>query len=286
MQIVDAGMLAFAAWHALKTRVDLPLTFHVPRMVRTIVTEAQDTLVLCWNGEDLTKRKLLPTYRNRKEIWEEAGRHDFDAMMIALSTVGVVQYRTHGVEADEVLAALVHRYDGEEDIVIHSDDKDFFQLLSPTTSMLGRRRGVVRIDDVERIAGVPARAARDLLALEGDRADDIPRVLKPSVAKDVLRRHGPMAEWIDDDDAEISPAIRRLLAEQRAQLDQNLALVDLSRDAVGDPPEPVLDAFGDLEIARALGERTGIGWLQSDDLADDWADVLSWGRKTCKRLGV
>ena len=57
MQLVDAGMLAFAAWHALKGRVDRPLTFQVPRMLRSLLREAEDTYALFWNARRLRKRE-------------------------------------------------------------------------------------------------------------------------------------------------------------------------------------------------------------------------------------
>jgi len=61
-----------------------------------------------------------------------------------LNSLGVVQFRTRGVEVDEQVAALVHALDGSEPLLIRSDDKDFMQLLSDTTWMHGRVRGIVR----------------------------------------------------------------------------------------------------------------------------------------------
>ena len=43
MQLIDAGMIGFAAFHALKGKVAWPLTFQVPRMMRTLVREQPET---------------------------------------------------------------------------------------------------------------------------------------------------------------------------------------------------------------------------------------------------
>ena len=44
-------------------------------------------------------------------------------MLAVLSGLGAVQYRSDGREADELLAAVCHAFEGTEPIVIRSDDK-------------------------------------------------------------------------------------------------------------------------------------------------------------------
>ena len=166
MQIVDGGMFAFSAWHALKGKVSWPLTFQVPRMLRRIMADSSDTWAVCWNGYHQWKRELWPAYRDRPEIWDEAGREDYEAMLDVLAALGVVQYRADHLEADEALAALVHRLEGSEPIVIRSDDKDFMQLLSGSTWMEGRVRGKVRFSRVREILGVSPAYVADFLAQE------------------------------------------------------------------------------------------------------------------------
>ncbi|PDH37623.1 MAG: hypothetical protein CNE99_07975 [OM182 bacterium MED-G24] len=144
MQIIDSGTLAFAAHHALKDQVKYPLTYQLPLMILKIFNESNDCLVVFWDGEDLWKRELWRDYRNRPEIWEEASLFHFNTAFKVLNALGVVQFRTRGVEVDEQVAALVHALDGSEPLLIRSDDKDFMQLLSDTTWMHGRVRGIVR----------------------------------------------------------------------------------------------------------------------------------------------
>ncbi|HET6616957.1 MAG TPA: hypothetical protein VFH69_04030 [Gemmatimonadota bacterium] len=286
MRIVDGGMVAFAAWHALKGKVAWPLTFQVPRMLRRMITDSTDTWVVCWNGENEWKRELWPAYRNRPEIWDEAGREDFEAMLQVLATLGVVQFRTEGLEADEGLAAIVHRFAGEEDIVIVSDDKDFMQLLSGSTWMEGRVRGTVRFSDVRDLLGVTPRYVADFLALAGDAADGIPRILSPRVAIELIESRGHVKDWMNRD-LRTAERTRRRIEENRAQIEINLELVDLSRAAVrarGAPGDPLLDDWGDLAVAREIGERAGIAWLGEDRVEDDYRAVLEAGTRTRARF--
>jgi len=286
MQIIDGGMIAFSAWHALKARVEWPLTFQVPRMLRPLVEAAQDTCVVCWNGDSLWKRELWPAYRDRPEIWDEAGHADFDAMLGALAALGVVQYRTPHLEADEALAALVHRFEGQEDLVLRSDDKDFMQLLSGSTWMEGRVRGRVRFADVKQILGVTPTYVADLLALSGDKADGIPRVLTPSAAIRLIESRGHVRDWIDRD-LRVADPIKRRIEAGRDQLRVNLELVDLSAAAVrarGAPGEPLLKGWGSWDAARAIGERTGIAWLRADQPPEPYRILREWGERTRARI--
>lgn len=278
-------MIAFSAWHALKGRVAWPLTFQVPRMLRRLITETPGTFILCWNAERQWKRERWPAYRDRPEIWDHAGREDYEAMLEVLGALGVVQVKSDGFEADEVLAALRHRFEGSEPILIRSDDKDFMQLLSGSTRMEGRVRGVVRYSDVKRILGVTPPFVADLLALSGDKVDGIPRILPPAQAQRLIETRGHVRDWIDRD-LRLTDSLARAIEAGRDQLRINLELVDLSAEAVGDPPPPLIEGWGDVKRARAIGEQAGIAWLKEPDLGDQFAVLREWGERTRDRLGL
>lgn len=280
-------MYAFAAWHVLKGKVDWPLTYQVPRMIRPIVEEG-GAWAVCWNGEELWKRARWPAYRDRPEIWQEARREDFEAMLRALTALGALQYRTPRLEADEAIAALVHRLAGEADVVIRSDDKDFMQLLSDSVRMAGRRRGEVRHVDVEGILGVTPEYAADWQALTGDPVDGIPRIVPPAKAVRLIARRGHVRDWLDAPLPADEP-LRSTLEDRREQVRLNLELVDLSRsavDAAGAPGEPLLAGWGDPDVARAIGEETDVSWLAADDLEAAWAPLRRGGARARALLGI
>ena len=279
MQLIDAGMLAFAAWHALKGRVDYPLTHQVPRMVRKLVEEAEDTYALFWNGERLWKRARWPGYRDRPEIWDEAGAQDFRSMLTVLNGLGAVQFRTEGREADELLAAVRHALHDREPLLIRSDDKDFMQLLSGSCWMQGRVRGTVRFRDVREILGVSPAYVADFLALTGDQADGIPRVVTPAKARTLLETRGHLLDWIDRD-LQVSETLKQTIEDHRDQLRLNFELVDLSVEAVGSPPPPL--PAGDLEEARAVGQELDIGWLGEE--MEGYEQLRSLGEAARERL--
>jgi DNA polymerase-1 len=303
VRIVDAGMVAFAAFHALRGKVPWPLTFQVPRMIRALLARSEDAYVLCWNPDRLWKSELWPAYQaGRPEIWDLAGREDFACLLEVLTALGAVQYRTELLESDEMMAGLVHRLAGagmghrasggrrarRDEIVIVSDDKDFFQLLSASTRLEGRVRGTVRAPDVKRILGVGPAYVADYLALTGDATDGIPRVVSSTAALRLLGSRGHVRDWIDRK-IRVGAALERRIEEGRAQIRVNLELVDLSRAAVdrrGAPGEPILEGWGELERVRAVGERTGVAWLRNEDLATAWAPLRRCGERAREILDV
>lgn len=279
MQLIDAGMIAFAAFHALHKRVAYPLTRQVPRMLRKLVTEANDGYTLFWNDDHLWKVDRWPPYRDRPEIWDQAGREDFDAMLEVLNGLGAVQYRAPTREADELLAAVAHVLEGTEPVVIRSDDKDFMQLLTPTTGMIGRVRKTVQASDVEGILGVTPEYVADLLALTGDKADGIPPILTPAPARKLISEYGHLRDW-DVSEMDMSDGVREKLLAGEEQLALNYELVDLSAEAVGEPPAPIEAGWRDLDRVRAIGKRLDIGYLINSDLPKDFAVLWDWGQRT------
>ncbi len=273
-------MMAFAAFHAMKDKVRYPLTYQMPLMILKLVKEAEDTFAVCWDAERLWKRARWPSYRNRPEIWDAAGRQDFDNMFAVLNSLGVLQFRAAELEADESLAALVHALDGTEPLLIRSDDKDFMQLLSPSTWMHGRVRGIVKPEHVAGILGVPVEHVADLLALTGDKVDGIPSLVSDVEASRLTRNYGHVRDWLGREVSE--PALVKLLDRAGDQLRLNYELVDLSAEAVGSVPKASVQGYGDRQIAGDIGKRQGIEHLVEPD--EMFAPLLSWGMRTVEKL--
>ena len=106
-----------------------------------------------------------------------------------------------GYEADDIIGTLVQRADadGFESFMV-TPDKDFAQLLSPTTSIWkpgrkGSDHEVIGLADLEGIWGVSKPdQILDLLGLMGDAVDNIPGVpgIGPKTAQKLIAEYGSM----------------------------------------------------------------------------------------------
>jgi len=111
-----------------------------------------DKIVICWDGAggSQKRRKILKDYKDgRKSVRPvrlnknfEFEEEDIDAnrryqrhrLAQYLDDLPVTQIILDNIEADDVIAYLTHYYNNQGDqVVIASDDKDFFQLLSKNT---------------------------------------------------------------------------------------------------------------------------------------------------------
>ena len=96
-------------------------------------------ICLCYDGGNYWRRDVFENYKmNRKKLRERTDKYDFDwdEVFQVMGDIrdeirSVLPYKhvcIRGVEADDVIARLCHRFHDQEKIVIISSDKDFQQL--------------------------------------------------------------------------------------------------------------------------------------------------------------
>jgi DNA polymerase-1 len=93
----------------------------------------------------------------------------------ALECSGVAGLEVSNSEADDVIATLAARV-GQRSVRILSTDRDYYQLIAPTTTVVNPRARPALVDEAELLArhGVSAQQWCDFRALAGDPSDGIP----------------------------------------------------------------------------------------------------------------
>jgi DNA polymerase-1 len=135
--------------------------------------------VVCFDGPDAWSERLDldATYKSNRQ-YENA---DLSFMgwlpeiRAALDSSGVANLEVTDCEADDVIATLASGA-GDRPVRILSTDRDYFQLIAPTTLVVNPRARPALVDDAALIAkyGVSARQWCDFRALAGDPSDGIP----------------------------------------------------------------------------------------------------------------
>jgi DNA polymerase-1 len=165
-------------------------------------------------------------------------------------------YRVDGLEADDVIAALVSRAERENmRVVIVSVDKDMMQLVHDDDENVvlwdTMRNIVYGPEQVKDKLGVKPSQVRDFLALTGDTSDNIPGV--PSVgqktAADLLREFGSLDAIYRNLDRVKRDKLRETLRNHEADARLSQKLVTLARDAVI-PWDPGHLRHGGMKIAE------------------------------------
>jgi 5'-3' exonuclease len=174
---------------------------------------------------------LLPSYKAHRLANPTTGAENVPAALEAqvpiiidvLTALGLAHVGVPGFEADDVIGTLATHDPGPVDVV--TGDRDLFQLVDDTRGVrvLYTARGVGRHEVIDEAAvtakyGIPGRSYADFATLRGDPSDGLPGVpgVGDSTAATLIGRFGTiegLLEAIDNSAAEMSPTIRRRLAE-------------------------------------------------------------------------
>ncbi|MFN8814948.1 MAG: 5'-3' exonuclease H3TH domain-containing protein, partial [Acidobacteriota bacterium] len=126
-----------------------------------------------------------PTFRDQEFAQYKANRAETPADLLeqiphcraVLEAFQIPVVQMEGYEADDVIGTLSRQ--GAErgwDVVIVSSDKDMLQLVDERVKMLNPMKDdlVYDAEKVKEFMGVPPRQVADLLAIKGDKVDNIP----------------------------------------------------------------------------------------------------------------
>lgn len=195
--LIDLSAIFWANWHAT---ADSQMSAAFDNTVAKVHAIAGESLcAVCCDRPPYARRKeLLPTYKANREAAPPAAIAQLVRTKERLEADGFLLWEFQGFEADDVIATAV-AYAGREEepleVVIASGDKDLAQLVSDTVVLVspadGTRRGPA---EIAQKYGVQPRFMRDLLALVGDKSDNVPGVpgVGPVNAAKLLERFGDL----------------------------------------------------------------------------------------------
>ncbi|TFI00854.1 DNA polymerase I [Micrococcus lylae] len=202
--VLDGHSMAFRAFYALPaenfatdTGQHTNAVYGFTSMLLTMIRQQRPTHVAV--AFDLSG----PTFRSEEYTEYKAGRSEtpeefhgqIDLIGKVMEALGIPTVTMEGYEADDIVATLAARADaaGWQTCVV-SGDRDAFQLISDTTTVLYPKKGVsdippMKAADVEAKYGVRPELYPDLAALVGEKADNLPGV--PGVGA------GFAAKWLE-----------------------------------------------------------------------------------------
>ena len=172
-----------------------------------------------------------------------------------------------GVEADDVIAALSKQFKQDKKILISSPDKDLTQLVEEHVIQHNSMSNEFFNNEyVKEKFGVEPSLIAELLALVGDKADNIPGITKVGnkTASKWLNTYGNLENILKNCE-EITGVVGQNLRDEKEVLQRNLFLVSLKYDIKLDLsfddiniPEPssreLKDFYKELEFNSFIGE--------------------------------
>ncbi len=284
LTIIDGSGFIFRAFHAiphLSTTKGVPTNAvygFTTMLLKSLREHSPTHVALVFDASRKSFRTDLdPSYKaNRPDAPEELASQ-FPLVREVAHALDVPVLEEAGVEADDVIATLARRARAEGyEVVIVTGDKDFAQLVGegielydPMAETAGRG-GWTRQADVERKLGVRPDQVVELMALTGDKIDNVPGV--PGVgevtAAALVRHFGTVEDMLSRPE-EIPKAVSRggeklkeKIVASAARIRLNRALVTLKEDVpLAERPADLLRRPVNAERARALFGELEFGRL-------------------------
>src|SRR5690606_12439045 len=235
-----------------------------------------------------------PTFRHDSYADYKAGRAEtppefpsqVELTQELLRLLGVRSVSAEGFEADDVIATLAGQGCGAGmEVLIASGDRDAFQLVNGGCTVLYPGKSLSDLtrmtpERIEEKYGVPPERYRDLAALVGEKADNLPGVpgVGPKTAAKWILKYGSLDELVAHADELTGKAgqnfrdhLDDVLRNQRLNLlapdvPLEVGLADLVPGAAD--REGVNTLFDDLELASTLRDRLFAGFIAEESGAE------------------
>ncbi|MGJ7459178.1 DNA polymerase I [Halomonas sp. RA08-2] len=183
--LVDGSSYLYRAFHALP-----PLTTSngqptgaikgVLNMLKRLIKDYPDSpMAVVFDAPGKTFRdELFEAYKAHRPPMPDDLRSQVAPLHACVRALGLPLLCIEGVEADDVIGTLAHRAtDAGRDAVISTGDKDMAQLVNQHITLVNTMKDeILDVAGVKEKFGLPPELIIDLLALMGDKVDNIPGV--------------------------------------------------------------------------------------------------------------
>ena len=307
--LVDGSSYLFRAYHALPALtnskgLNTGAAKGVIGMIRKLVADyAGDQVVVIFDAKGPTFRNdIYPEYKANRPPMPDELREQIEPIHNTIRAMGLPLICIGGVEADDVIGTLSVQAAGSgREVVISTGDKDMAQLVNDHVTLINTMNNTTMDHDgvVDKF-GVPPTLIIDLLALMGDKVDNIPGVagVGEKTATALLQHFGGIDSIYEQLNAVVDMPIRgakslaaklegaRGDAELSYELatiktDCNLALAEGDLDSSPPDHKTLVGLFRELEFKTWLEAllksdgATGAGTAAKDEPVADSAEEAS-----------
>ena len=250
LYLVDGPNIAFRAFFAIggmknsKGQPTNALYGFTNMLLKLIKDEKPDHLAIAWDPPGKTHREeRFAEYKGTRPDMPEDLRAQIPYFPRIAEAFDIPFLEVPRYEADDVIATLARRHQGELDVVIVSSDKDLMQLVNDHVCLLDtmKDKRIGRPEVFEKFGCAPEQVP-DALAIWGDTSDNIPGVkgVGEKGVKALLGQWGSL-NGIYANLEKVEPAgTRKKLEADRANAYLSLELATVSTDT---PIEVTLESL-------------------------------------------
>ena len=264
--LIDGNSLLHRAYHAmpgLKTSKGFftGAIMGFLRLITKLAKEQKPThMVVAFDLKAPTFRhKMFTEYKGTRKPMDPELAMQIEPLKELLNLMEIKVVSMEGYEADDILGTLSKRFDDTTYVV--TGDRDSFQLVSPSTTILWTKKGVT---DIEFITpewllndGFTVDTFIDYKALRGDPSDNIPGVkgVGEKTARDLLTTYGSLDGVFahkDEIKGKLGDTIRE--SEDIARLSRVLATIECNAPINCNLDDMVFKGVYSMDVKRKLAE--------------------------------
>ena len=203
--LIDGHSLAYRAFYALPVENFATVSgqptnaiYGFTSMLINLIRDEKPTHIA--TAFDVSRKTFrsekFPEYKANRSATPDSFRSQMGYLMEMVTALGIAHFAMPGFEADDIIATLTTRAEAEGfEVLICTGDRDSFQLISESTTVLYPKRGVADLArmtpaEVEAKYGLTPKQYPDFAALRGDPSDNLPSV--PGVGEKTATK------WIQD----------------------------------------------------------------------------------------
>lgn len=238
--LIDGMSFCYRAYYAIKELSTLSgrptnaIYGFVVMLKKIIKQENPDYLIIAFDLKAPTFRhKKFKDYKIQRPHMPEDLKEQIPAIKEIIKTYGIPIFEMPGYEAEDVIATITECLRKKDiEVYIVTGDKDILQLVTDEVKVYNTHKEGL-IYDKEKVKekfGVYPEKVADVMALTGDKIDNIPGVsgIGLKTAKNLINKFGSLEEVLDNIDKIKNKRVNLLLKSQieNAKLAKELVLID------------------------------------------------------------
>lgn len=213
---------------------------------KLIEDEKPDYIAVAFDTDEPTFRHMeYKEYKANRDAMPDDLRPQIDKIKEVISAFNIPMIEQHGFEADDLIGTLVKRAEKEGVMsFMVTGDKDYMQLVNktiklykPTRSVMGQKVSDIEIIDANGVKekfGVGPEKVTDIMALIGDKVDNVPGVkgIGEKTATALIQQFGSLENLYDNIDKVTKPKLKENLITNKedAFLSKRLATIKTDCD--------------------------------------------------------
>ena len=245
--IVDGHNLLFQMYYGIPNKIynqdNVPIhgvIGFIGALLKIIKINNPDYIVILFDKEqELDRKKINKNYKDNRIDYSNVSDDDnpffglkniykvLDILKIKYTEVDIV-------EADDMIASYVFSYMDKYDIIISSQDSDFYSLINDSVNVFkyrGKKSELITKEKIFEKYCIDSKYFADYKALIGDNSDNIKGVygIGPKTATSLINKYGNIINIIDNANEISNIKLRNKILNNISLLKENIELIKYTK---------------------------------------------------------